>query len=202
MLGFFDLRFARPMYQYVVNGVTHSCRISKLFDDSYLTEFLDENGEVEHVWVERLDHRGLRIAQYSPRELSIQRYKENTANVLTAMEAHVIWQQPFKSTSTWEVAGKAQQENLYEFDRFEVFVTAIRDENGRVICGTIKSVWHTTVGQRFEKTQNLIVFFPDPNAMEVVFEGYGEPWSHCNKRLLYRLDGNGNLIVERDLTRL
>ncbi len=201
MFQFFDLRFAKLPHRFIINGKAFPLRVKKLLDDSWLTEWLNEKGEVIHIWVDRFDHRGLGIAQYSPRELAVARYEEDgTNNILTAVETQIIWPHAHLVTPTFGDVKNARAADIYELHRANLRIEVTnRNESGRVAGGTIKSAWHTTDGRVFEKMQDLVVSFPDPNSMEVAFGGFGEPWAHCDKRRALRLDDAGNLTEEREL---
>jgi len=200
MLGLLTEKFAqRPYSKIVINGKELLTRLTPLAQNSRLIEWLDEKQKSSLYWVEKVNKDGRLVWQGSPSELATFEYTydkdEQPHNVLIRIILPEL--KNFAFTPHFTLCRPSERQNCYMFQEVatHILVTAKRDDNKKIISGTMKSTFFTQDGKTFTKEQQIRVSYPNENVMRIEFEGFGEPWAYPDAWQEYRIE-NGGLVWE------
>lgn len=201
VLGVLTDKFSkRPYSKMVVNGNERIGRLTPLAQSSHLIEWLNDNQKSNLYWVEKFNIDGRIVWQASPSELSTYEYTYDEKGRPQSLLIKVIWPELKNSTvvtPNFEPCNQGERQDCYKFQEVAIhmFVTAERDEGGRIVGGTMKNTFFTQDGQTFTKEQKIRVSYPNEDTMRIEFEGFGEPWAYVDAWQEYRVE-NGNLVWE------
>ena len=201
MLGVLTDKFSkRPYNKIVVNGKERVGRLTQLAQNSHLIEWLEPDQESNLYWVEKFNTDGRIVWQASHSELSTYEYTYDENGKPQSVLIKIIWPELkniMTVTPRFEACNPSERQDCYKFQEVAIhmLITAERDENGKIVGGTMENTFFTQDGRTFIKEQKIRVSYPNDNAMRIEFEGFGEPWAYVDAWQEYRIE-NGTLVWE------